>query len=214
MLQEAAIDDYQSEFEKSLNAGDVDNEFGFNRRRDSRQKVLYYVALLNSGSDRGLARVIDISDSGMQLATKLDLSLGGVVAVDLSESCTLTGTVVWVKGAHCGVKLLTAIDSTGLMDRLRREMRSPGTRPLRVSVDKKIVCRSELGKQIVRLRDISQRGAKIVHDGSLSEGLPVTLQIALTTSCRGVVRWSRDGLAGVQFEKELSVPDLGSMRDL
>ena len=158
--------------------------------------------------------MIDISDNGMQIASRLEFTLGSIVAVDLSESCTLTGTAVWVQGAHCGLKLLTPIDSASLMERLRQELRSPGSRPLRVSVDKQIVCRSELGMQIVRLRDISQRGAKIVHDGSLSEGLTVTLQVALTILCRGLVRWSRDGLAGVQFEKELSVPELGSMRDL
>jgi hypothetical protein len=65
--------------------------------------------------------------------------------------------------------------------------------------------------QIVRLRDISQRGAKVVHDGRFFAGLAVKIQINPEIERRGIVRWSRDGIAGVQLMVPLSVDDLGSI---
>ena len=41
-----------------------------------------------------------------------------------------------------------------------------------------MVVRSELGLQIVRLRDVSRTSARIVHDGRFLPGMTVKLQLA------------------------------------
>jgi PilZ domain len=184
-------------------------------RRDSpRFLTVYRVARVFTGSDVGLVRVVNISNHGLMIATKLELSLGAEVTVDLSENCSLTGEIVWARPGQCGIKLKAPIDCKALIARLRQDLRTPGHRPLRLALEKQVVCSSELGMQIVRLRDISQKGAKVVHDGRFRAGLVVKLHLTPQIECRGVVRWSQDGLAGLQFEIDLSVPDLGSIRHL
>ena len=201
-------------FEEALNSalgvpdGDPD------RRGENRLQTVYRVARVFAGADHGLARVVNISDHGLMLATHLEVRLSADVTVDLSEACSLTGEIVWVRPGQCGLKFKAPIDSAALLKRLRDEVRTPQTRPLRLPIDKQVLCTSPLGMQVVRLRDISQRGAKIVHDGRIATGLDVKLQLTALIECRGLVRWSRDGLAGLQFEKELSVPELGSISRL
>ncbi len=201
-------------FEEALNSALGTSDGEPDRRGENRLQTVYRVARVFTGADHGLARVINISDHGLMLATHLEVQLNAGVTVDLSEACSLTGEVVWLRPGQCGLKFKTPIDSAALLKRLRDEVRAPHTRPLRLPIDKQVVCTSPLGMQVVRLRDISQRGAKIVHDGQIAAGLDVKLQLTALIECRGLVRWSRDGLAGMQFEKELSVPELGSINRL
>lgn len=199
-------------FEEALNSALGADE---GERRDGpRFLTVYRVARVFTGSDLGLVRVVNISNHGLMIATKLELGLGTEVTVDLSEKCSLTGQVVWARPGHCGIKLKAPIDCRALLARLRRDLRMPGEWPLRLTLDRRVVCSTELGVQIIRLRDISQRGAKIVHDGRFRAGLKVKLHLTERIECRGVIRWAQDGLAGLQFEKELSVPELGSIKHL
>ena len=184
------------------------------RRDGLRLRTVYRVARAFAHDDQGLARVINISDHGLMLSTRLDVAIGDAVTVDLSEACSLTGTVVWRHLDQCGLKLKAPIDSMALLTRLRAEQRAPGARQLRLALDKKVVATTDLGVQFVRLRDISQRGAKLVHDGRLRVGMTITVRVAPDLECHGLVRWSLDGLAGVEFEEVLSVAELGSVKEL
>lgn len=201
-------------FEAALEAAVGVEDDHPDRRNGVRLRTVYRVARAYAREDEGLARVVNISDHGMMLSLKLDVMIGDAVTIDLSEACSLTGTVVWRHLDQCGLKLTAPIDSVALLSRLKAEQRAPGARQLRLKLDKKVVITTELGMQIVRLRDISQRGAKIVHDGRLRAGMAINVRITPTITCHGIVRWSLDGLAGMEFEETLSVIDLGSVKAL
>jgi hypothetical protein len=57
------------------------------------------------------AQLLDLADDGMTLSTQLLFSLGDGLSIDLSETCTVTGRVVWHHDGRCGVKLSEPIDS-------------------------------------------------------------------------------------------------------
>ncbi len=182
------------------------------RRHGSRHVTVFFIARMMCGCDQGFGRVLNISDGGMMISARLPLTLGDEVTVDLSDNCTLTGTVVWRDSDWAGVKLTTPIDSLALLNRLNEERRHSRRRSLRLPVDKPVIAMSELGIQVVRLRDLSQRGAKIAHDGRLYPGLAVKIRVAPQHDRRGYVRWSRDGIAGLEFLEVLSVDDLSSAK--
>ncbi len=181
-------------------------------RRDS-QRLLTVdrVARVHVHGKYGLARVHNISDEGLMLSTELPFGLGSVMAVDLSETCSLSGSVAWHNAGQCGLKLSAPVDSPALLRRLDEERKRANARRLRLPFEKSVVVTSELGVQIVRARDISQRGIKLVHDGQFSPGLYVKIQIAPGIERPGVVRWSRNGVAGCMLSEVLSVRDLGSL---
>lgn len=181
-------------------------------RRDSqRLRTVYRVARVHAVGQYGLARVHNISNQGLMLSTRLHVGLGSDMAVDLSETCSLSGRVAWHDSERCGVTLSVKIDSSALLRRLYDERQQTNARELRLPFERRVVVTSDLGVQIARARDISQRGIKLVHDGRFSPGLHVTVQIAPGIERRGIVRWSRDGIAGCSLSDYLSVEDLGAI---
>ena len=199
--------------ETSAMDGSASEQRGHDNRNTQRLRTVFRVARIFTGERYGLARVLNVSDEGMMLTTQLDLSLDTVLSVDLSETCTLKGRVVWHHSGRCGLKLFAPIDSAALLKRLYDEQRSDRARQMRVRFDKAVVVQSDLGIQIMRARDVSQRGIKLVHDGRFRPGMTVKVAIAPGIERRGVVRWSQDGIAGCMLTELISVEELGSMTD-
>lgn len=166
-----------------------------------------------AGEKRALARVLSLSDDGMVLATRLQPLLGERLTMDVSDSCSLTGEVIWVQPGQCGLKLAATIDSAALMQRLAQE-RATNRRRRRWWAEKTAVVRSELGLQIVRLREVSRHGAKIVHDGRFTPGMAVKLQLAPGVERPGILAWSRDGIAAVELTERLDKDQLGAAQRL
>jgi hypothetical protein len=184
------------------------------RRRRPRLRTVYRVARVTSRGDQGLARVQNISDEGLMLTLSLDLCLGDIVQVDLSETCSLTGATVWREGQRCGIRLLQPIDSAAVLRRLFEERQTGWARPLRLTHQKSVVVMSDLGINVAALRDVSQAGLKITHDGRFDPGLAVKVLLKPGIERRGVVRWSKDGIAGIGLTEVLSVEELGSLRSI
>jgi hypothetical protein len=184
------------------------------RRNQQRLRTVYRVARVTAGGDQGLAKVRNLSDEGIMLSLSLPARPGAPITVELSEDCALRGTVVWQRGEDCGVKLCNSIDSAQTLKRLYQERYSGAYRPLRLSLGKTVPITCEDGTQLVRLRDISQSGMKITHGGGFTAGLPVKILLGGDLERRGIVRWSRDGIAGIWLTENLSVADLGSLRAL
>lgn len=184
------------------------------RRAESRLRTVYRVAGVTANGDRGLARLLNISDSGMMLSVSLDVRLGDWMYVDLGEGDSLEAKVVWYDGQRCGVKLRSAIDSGEKLKQLCEERRSGSGRPLRVPLCKPAMASSEQGLHLVKLQDISQGGLNVIHDGRFKEGLSVKVCISPGIDRRGVVRWVRDDRAGIALYDVLTVEELGSMNRL
>lgn len=182
------------------------------RRAGIRYHTVYRTARVIANGDHGLATVLNISDEGMLLSSPLSLCIGDPVTVDLSETCSLTGAVAWRSAPRCGISLAARIDSCAVLERLGQERSSGHGRSLRLPVGKSVLVTSELGMQIVRLRNISQRGMNVMHDGRFYPGLPVKVRLPAGAERRGVVRWSRDGIAGIALTEILAVDELGSVK--
>ncbi len=184
------------------------------RRSRQRLRTVYRVARVTAGGDQGLAKVRNLSDEGVMLSLSLPACPGTPITIELSEDCMLQGTIVWQQGDDCGVKLCDPIDSAQTLKRLYQERYAGAYRPLRLSFGKTVPITCEDGTHLVRLRDISQSGMKIVHGGGFTAGLPVKILLGGDLERRGIVRWSCDGTAGIWLTENLSVADLGSLRAL
>lgn len=184
------------------------------RRSRQRLRTVYRVARVTAGGDQGLAKVRNLSDEGIMLSLSLPTCPGAPIAIELSEGCALQGSVIWQEGEDCGVRLRNPIDSAQTLKQLYQERYAGTYRPLRLSLGKTIPVSCEDGTRFVRLRDISQSGMKIAHDGGFTAGLPVKILLGGDLERRGIVRWSREDTAGIWLTESLSVADLGSLRAL
>src|SRR3546814_15748124 len=64
----------------------------------------------------------------------------------------------------------------------------------------------------VEIENLSQNGAGVLHKGELEAGAPLELVLGGDVRRSGVVRWSRDGRAGIWFAPPLEPADLETIR--
>lgn len=184
------------------------------RRASHRTRTVYRIARVHANDDEGLGRIRDISDEGMKVSLGIPVTLGDTVSVALSDTLTLDGRVVWTNGEECGLKFAAPIDSIDVLHRTAEAIRSGEARAPRLATGLRAVVASERGLRAARISDVSQRGMKVVHDGSFTPGLSVKVTLASGLQRRGVVRWVRDSVAGLMLTEPFSIQDLRSVSAL
>lgn len=184
------------------------------RREGPRMRTVLRIAPVAVGNQQGLARVRNISDGGMKLDLTLPILLGDRVRVELSEDVVLMGAVVWTNGDECGLKFDQPIDSIAALRESSDATRAPGARPPRLPTDISALVVTERGPSAVKVQNVSQRGMKIVHDGSFTPGLHVRVRLPSGIERRGVVRWIKDDAAGLMLTDHLTVRELGNVNEL
>ncbi len=186
----------------------------WDRRADNRTITVFRVARAAVCGQEALVYIRNISDSGMKLGIGLSVTLNDIVRVWISETICIEGKVVWYNSGECAIKFAEAIDSAAVLRLTAEQLRSGETRPPRFATDLPAVVTSERGMSAARVRDVSQRGMKIAHDGSFAPGLAVKIQLESGIERRGFVRWVRDELAGISLTELFSVDDVRTVRAL
>ncbi|NCP13649.1 MAG: PilZ domain-containing protein [Sphingomonadales bacterium] len=187
-----------------------DNE----RRAEDRVHTVFRVARIIGADDEGLARIKNMSDSGAGIRMSIPADLSDTVTIELVDGVELRGHVVWRNDHEFGLNFERPISAVDLLAALAVGTQSGLTRPVRLRVAATALTRSERGVRSVRVVDISQRGLKLLHDGSLTAGLDLKVTLPCGLDRQGIVRWTRDNHAGVMLLEPLSVEALGSARSL
>lgn len=184
------------------------------RRGADRIITVYRIARISTGSDAGLCRVLNISDSGMMLMSSLAVTPGDPILVSLSETIQVPGKVVWCEGARLGVCFLAPVDAAAILSSLAGARQSGAGRPTRLPTNTVAVAMTPYRTGIVTLRNISQQGMQLSHDGSFTVGLPVKVILRNGLERRGIVRWSNDNVAGLSLLEPISHHELESASKL
>ena len=183
--------------------------------RDVRLATVNRVARLFAAGEPGLARLHRISDGGVELSSILDLQIGQMVLLDLSETVSMRATVIARDGKRYDLAFEQKVNCAELLRQLVAEARSSRARPLRLTTQPmRANGRSLKGVHQLELEDISQRGMKVRHDGSFQPGLRVSIQLPNGRDCRGIVQWTDERRAGLQLLDILSTDELGSVSRL
>lgn len=184
------------------------------RRSDNRVQTVFRIARVITATDEGLVRIRNISDQGARLRMLIPLPHGDDVILQLADGVELSGQVVWREGDEFGLKFDHPICCADLLATLAAGARSGSTRPVRLPVATTALTRSECGLRRAKVVDISQRGLKLAHDGSLTEGLHVKVTLPSGLDRRGIVRWTKDSMAGILLLEPLAFEALGSAQSL
>lgn len=195
------------------------------RRRDRRVKTVYRLVKVEhdsaAGHDEGLARCRNLSDGGAKLDLAMPLQLNDRVTISFSPETLIDGRIIWISGGSCGVAFDQRIDSgellrsdtttanNGMPSEDKARPRSPR---LKTNLPAKIVYHGTTREAVVT--DVSVRGMKIANDGNFHPGLNVRVILADGREKEGVVRWSRDNIAGVMLLDPFGVEELGSVHRL
>lgn len=180
------------------------------RRGARRIHTVLRVARVTRSHDVGLWRMNNISDDGMMLHASLPVAEGEHLSIALSDSITVEGKAVWWDGVHCGVRFQRQIDCAALLGALVAEQKAPRYRPPRLPVRTRAIAYCEQGLHTVRVRNLSHHGAGFEHDGCFHEGMATKLAFETGEEYRGVVRWEKEGKAGLLLVEPIPCVQLES----
>lgn len=182
------------------------------QRSGGRLQTVLRVGRVIAAGDQGLVRVRNISNEGAQLRLSLPVAPMETLTLELADDLHLRGQIVWRSGTDCGMKFGSSVDCAAILTHLATGTQTGVHRPVRLPVATAALASSEHGLRPVRVQDISQRGIKLVHDGSLNAGSYLTISLPGGIDRYGVVRWTQGNIAGVMLLEPLSAETLGSAR--
>lgn len=189
----------------------ADPESEPDRRADERFRTVYRTAKIEHGGEYALWRVRNISDRGIMLEADQSVSAGERLDIALSETVLIEARVVWAANGRCGAVFRRPIDCPALLQELAIERRRLGYRAPRLPVIARAIASNEHGPATVEVFNLSQYGVGFAHDGRFHAGMTVKIRVAGGPERRGVVRWSKEGRAGLFLTEPYSCRDLHDM---
>ena len=192
----------------------LDTEVETDRRDGQRLRTVCRIAKILRIDDTGLWMVRNISDGGLMLTTTVPVTVGEDITVMLAEELALDAQVVWVRDGKCGVAFHEEIDGEIILRQLAEDKAARGYRPMRIALKANALARFNHQMRPIELTNLSQHGAGIIHDGSVTAGMRLELLLAGGVRREAIVRWSRDKSAGLWLTQPLERALLESIRDI
>jgi hypothetical protein len=184
------------------------------RRGEVRFVTVYRLIKVEHGDDEGLGRCRNISDGGAKVELNMDLGLNSHVTIAFSPTQTVKGRVAWVNGHEYGIVFDAPIDCMSIVGQRAARGSTTKSRAPRLKTRLPAWIAYEGGTCRSIVSEISVRGMRIASATAFTPGLRVRVILAGGRECEGVIRWSRDNIAGLMLLDPIPVEDLGSVRRL
>jgi hypothetical protein len=182
-------------------------DFAIERRSEERTATVFRPILIETDQFAGFCLLRNLSPSGMRGQVYTSFAEGLPITVEFAPDRIVDGTVIWSKDEHVGIKFDGLVDVGQVLSHLARKLiEGKVNRAPRLQIE----CRAELafGDRALpfALRDISQRGIKAVAS-FVKPGDEVWVRLE-GLQRKAVVRWTQDGIAGMNFLRPLSFEEL------
>jgi hypothetical protein len=163
---------------------------------------------LTVGTVRQVCSIRKISAGGAVLHVDQDIEAGARLELELMTGAQLAGTVAWRRGFEVGLRFDAPVDVFAII--AQDIVSQPGERRRmpRVETVCSALLETKAGTELVTTRDISQGGAKIDVPFALVPEERILITIDGLPPIPGVVRWSRENVAGLAFLPELRWQEL------
>ena len=155
-----------------------------------------------------LCIVRDVSATGIRIRAFHPIPRGRACGIELWEGHPFPVEQAWNDGIEAGYAFSEAKD----LDALVGEHGPFPKRPLRVNLELAAVVRSGGNETSVTLRNLSQQGASIETGARWAKSQPLELKAAgLPEPLPAKVRWYRDGMCGMVFERTFALSDFARL---
>ncbi len=177
------------------------------RRIDERTSAMLRVAKLSDASGmQQLIKIKNLSAGGLMAIAPNMPEVGQAVSVELSSQ-KIPASVIWTRQGLVGLKFDQNLDLGELLaDRKPRHGFRP--RPPRLDITCKASVRVGKLYYSVDVHDISLEGMKVEPIEEYCVGKKVDRRRGKPAPVKGEVRWYKDRLAGIVFDKPLDFEEL------
>lgn len=161
-------------------------------------------AVLAGDHHREPCRISRFTAAGATLRLPVaDLAEGDLRILELKNGQTIPGTISWLGEEEVGFVFDLRVDVVGTLARNLAILPAERRQVPRVEIHQPLCLRRGNNLEFARTRDISQSGVGISTGLALQVGDAVQLAFDGLRPIDGVVRWTRQGLAGIAFDEEL-----------
>ena len=194
------------------------------QRREDRHRDLVEQSVVHYRRRRHDVRVINVSSRGAMIETELEPWIGEQLDIQFSEDSRTRCVVRWVREGRIGLEFVNetilweADQPQGPVFHSQRDQAPEADRdaPPRAVVDREhrhTLLRKGIlywgGISIpVRLRNISEGGARVESGRELCSGAEVELDLGEGNFQVAEVRWSKDGQIGLRFAEPFDIDAL------
>ncbi|MDE0934051.1 MAG: PilZ domain-containing protein [Novosphingopyxis baekryungensis] len=183
----------------------IEQENGDDRRSNERHRVIFRTAKLLLPDHDCFCIMRDFSSTGMKLQVFGPMEGIDIVDIEFLGGRTMRMHKRWSRGDHCGFEFEQPIDTATLIalpdsHHKRRPQR------LRINLPAAIDVNGDIRQ--VHMIDISLAGASIEVQTKLKQGSELRIAIDGFGRKKALVRWWREGFAGVQFLAPIPFNDL------
>ena len=176
------------------------------RRSDDRAATVFRPVLIEIGEFMGYCLVRNLSTGGMMGEVYVNLPNGTVIDAHFGTR-PIRGRVTWSNDGRVGIQFDEDIDVRQVLADHTKSSGPHGNRAPRLPIR----CAGELiiddRAHPMEVQDISQRGVKALTH-FVKEGDEVQVQVEGLEKRKAIVRWTRDGFAGLNFIRPIAFQEL------
>ena len=170
------------------------------------------------GSVRHACFIRRLTSVGAVLHADFELKAGERLSLELENGQRLDGTIARVSGSEAGLAFDRPVDVFAIIARNMVNMPGERRRLPRIQVRCGVHLETATGQELAESVDVSQGGIKLKTRLKLQPGETVQVTLDGLFPTAGVVRWAKDGTAGIAFTPERTwqelMPWLKGMREL
>lgn len=174
-------------------------------RRSERQVVtVRWVAKMCGEKGQELCLIRNISTGGVMANIYSPHEVGEKISLEIRSGHRLDGEVVWMRDGCVGVRFDDPIDVAEMLKSASADRNGLRTRAPRIEVYGR--ANIKVGNRIysVDLCDLSQGGVKVTLPEPIKAGEEAVVSISGLEDRKSLIRWQKDGRAGLSFVRPIS----------
>lgn len=193
-------------------ARDTESNAPGDQRADPRHRTVLQVAKLATERGDELCILRNVSAGGLRAEVYSQLAVGDSVQLELRTGRGMAGRVAWTSESAIGVAFDRKVPILSYLAHQAIQELGRRVRPPRVRIGEPGILRLPEGDFLSSIVDASQAGMRLRTDRKLSAGDACKV-VAEGLGERGaLVRWCRDGEAGLQLKRPLSFREFADWR--
>lgn len=188
-----------------LPLGDTPERADDEHRRSERQVVtVRWVAKMSGGKGQELCLIRNISTGGVMANIYSPHEVGERISLEIRSGQQLNGEIVWMRDGCAGVRFDNPIDLEEMLKSASADRNGLRARAPRIEVYGR--ANIKVGNRIysVDLCDLSQGGVKVTLPEPIKSGDEAVVSISGLEDRKSLIRWQKDGRAGLSFVRPIS----------
>lgn len=182
------------------------------RRREVRHAVTQVAKIRIERGREELCLLRDISAEGLRAQVYHQVELDEQVMIELRSGHGLSGRVIWAADGQIGVAFASPVPVAQLLAHCSFDERLSKLRPPRLDVDLFGILHLGPAQRVVRIGNISQAGVQIGAPEPIDANSPCAISLPGLAPRPAMVRWCRDGKAGLMLDEPLDYSSFAAWR--